>query len=227
MAQYGGFIAPNLKSGTFTSQQHHGERLGAGRGGGGPSADHAQIKTLTGRSRRSCCSRHAGTSRPASSSAARAPDLFLLAAVFPVPLHGGDGLDGKRGKRMVGDVHPAVTFGTTPPALQSIPLALTAGTSVGGGSGTPTAGNWLFCITGMNEQATTAGFTVGVGDDIHSFWRPAESRPPRHGADPRLDLVHGEHRPRRRERLRRPQRLLRRAWRSSSSRCPGSARGIR
>ena len=53
-------------------------------------------------------------------------------------------------------------------------LALDAGTSVGGGSGTPTAGNWLICLAGMNEQATTSGFTVGCADDIHSYWRPAK-----------------------------------------------------
>lgn len=65
-------------------------------------------------------------------------------------------------------------FGTTPSALQSTVIALDSGTSVGGGSGTPTAGNWLFCITGMNEQFTTSGFTVGDADDIHSWWRPAK-----------------------------------------------------
>jgi hypothetical protein len=64
------------------------------------------------------------------------------------------------------------SFGTTPPALQSVVVALTPANSVGGGTGTPTAGNWLFCLAGMNEQASKPGFTVGVGDDIHSFWRP-------------------------------------------------------
>jgi hypothetical protein len=64
------------------------------------------------------------------------------------------------------------SFANTSPALQSVVVALTAGNSVGGGSGTPTAGNWLFCLVAMNEAATTSGFTVGVGDDIHSFWRP-------------------------------------------------------
>lgn len=66
----------------------------------------------------------------------------------------------------------SVTFGTTPPALQSVPVALTVANSVGGGSGTPSAGNWLFCIVGMSEQSAAAGFTVGVGDDIRSLWRP-------------------------------------------------------
>jgi hypothetical protein len=65
-------------------------------------------------------------------------------------------------------------FGNTPPALQSAVVALTPGNSVGGGSGTPAAGNWLFCMTGMNEQSAAAGFTVGCADDIHSFWRPGD-----------------------------------------------------
>jgi len=63
-------------------------------------------------------------------------------------------------------------FGTTPPALQSVVVPLDLAYSVGGGSGTATAGNWLFCLVGMNEQFTTSGYTIGVGDDIHSFWRP-------------------------------------------------------
>ena len=53
-------------------------------------------------------------------------------------------------------------------------IPLNSSTNVGSGSGTPTAGNWLIVITGMNEQAATSGFTVGVADDIHSYWRPAK-----------------------------------------------------
>jgi hypothetical protein len=64
------------------------------------------------------------------------------------------------------------SFGTMPSALQSINVPLTVANSVGGGTGIPTAGNWLACITGLNEPAVTAGFTAGVSDDIHSFWRP-------------------------------------------------------
>jgi hypothetical protein len=67
-----------------------------------------------------------------------------------------------------------VAFGTTPSALQSLVIPLDSGTNVGSGSGTPTAGNWLVAITGMNEQATSSGFTIGVADDIHSWWRPAK-----------------------------------------------------
>lgn len=62
-------------------------------------------------------------------------------------------------------------FGPVPPALQSTVIALDSGTSVGGGSGTPSAGNWLFCIAGWN-QAGIAAATVADCDDIHSFWRP-------------------------------------------------------
>ena len=62
-----------------------------------------------------------------------------------------------------------LTFGTTAPELQSTPIALTSGTSVGGGSGTPTAGNWLICIAGWNQNVAPLQSTVGVGDDIHSL----------------------------------------------------------
>ena len=70
------------------------------------------------------------------------------------------GFDGSVVNAWSGTFTQPASFGTTPPALESVALALTSGNSVGGGSGTPTAGNWLFCITGMNEQATTSGFTV-------------------------------------------------------------------
>lgn len=63
-------------------------------------------------------------------------------------------------------------FGTMPPALESVVITLNSGSSVGGGSGTPTAGNWLITLIAMNEHATTDGFTVAVNDDIRSFWRP-------------------------------------------------------
>lgn len=65
------------------------------------------------------------------------------------------------------------SFGLTPPALQSTVIALTPANSVGGGSGTPTAGNWLFCISGWNQNQVTAS-THAVADDIHSFWRPGD-----------------------------------------------------
>ncbi len=49
-------------------------------------------------------------------------------------------------------------------------MALTPANSVGGGTGTPTAGNWLIAITGWNQNAVQAA-THAVADDIHSFWR--------------------------------------------------------
>ena len=64
-------------------------------------------------------------------------------------------------------------FGTTPPALQSLVIALDSSTSVGGGSGTPTEGSWLFCLAGWNQGGLPA-VTAGDADDIHSFWRPGD-----------------------------------------------------
>lgn len=65
-------------------------------------------------------------------------------------------------------------FGTTPPALQSTVIALTPAASVmTGGTGTPTAGNWLVCVAGWNQSGLTAS-TVGDADDVHSFWRPGD-----------------------------------------------------
>jgi hypothetical protein len=65
------------------------------------------------------------------------------------------------------------SFQTTPPALQSVVIALDPASSVGGGTGSPSEGNWLICITGFQPQPSqSTATTVGIGDDIHSFWRP-------------------------------------------------------
>ena len=69
------------------------------------------------------------------------------------------------------------TLATITPALQSCVLQLNNTYSVGGGSGTPTAGNWLFTIASWTQDPSIAEVHVGVGDDIHSWWRqyPASS----------------------------------------------------
>lgn len=64
------------------------------------------------------------------------------------------------------------SFQSMPPALQSVVVPLTPATSTGGGSGTPTPGTWLFCLVTLNEPSTTAGYTIGVFDDTHGWWRP-------------------------------------------------------
>jgi len=68
---------------------------------------------------------------------------------------------------------PAV-FGNMPPALQSVVVPLTPAGSLGLGTGTPSAGNWLFCVSGLNEQSATSEATVAVSDDVHDFWRPGD-----------------------------------------------------
>ena len=64
------------------------------------------------------------------------------------------------------------TFGTTPPVLQSNVVPLTPAFSVGGTySGTATPGNWLFTIASWTQVPADAEAHIGVGDDIHSWWR--------------------------------------------------------
>jgi len=65
------------------------------------------------------------------------------------------------------------SFGPTPPALQSTVITLNSSTSVGGGSGIPTPGNWLFCLAGWNQDGLP-GVAAGNCDDIHSYWRPGK-----------------------------------------------------
>ena len=69
------------------------------------------------------------------------------------------------------------TFTSLTPALQSCVVPLNNTYSVGGGSGTPTAGNWLFAIASWTQYPAIAEVHVGVGDDIHEWWRefPASS----------------------------------------------------
>jgi hypothetical protein len=63
------------------------------------------------------------------------------------------------------------TMSTLVPLLQSCTVPLTSGYSVGGGSGTPTAGNWLFCVASWTQDPALASVHTGIQDDIRSWWR--------------------------------------------------------
>lgn len=63
------------------------------------------------------------------------------------------------------------TFTSITSALQSCVVPLTPGNSVGPGSGTPTQGNWLFTVASWTQNPLISKVHIGVGDDIHSFWR--------------------------------------------------------
>jgi hypothetical protein len=56
-------------------------------------------------------------------------------------------------------------------ALQSCVVPLTPAFSSGSGNGTPTAGNWLFTISSWTQDPSIADVHIGVGDDIHEWWR--------------------------------------------------------
>ncbi len=74
-------------------------------------------------------------------------------------------------------VGQGTAFTTLTPALQSCVVQLTNTFSVGGGSGTPTAGNWLFVIASWTQDPALAEVHVGVSDDGRDYWRqfPASS----------------------------------------------------
>lgn len=63
------------------------------------------------------------------------------------------------------------TLNSVTSALQSCVVGLTPAFSVGTGSGLPSQGNWLFCIASWTQNPSIANVHVGVGDDIHSYWR--------------------------------------------------------
>ncbi len=70
-----------------------------------------------------------------------------------------------------GSYGQGTTFTTITSALQSCVIQLDSGSSVGGGSGTPTAGNWLFVIASWTQDPSIINVHTGVSDDIHSYWR--------------------------------------------------------
>lgn len=72
----------------------------------------------------------------------------------------------------VNKVTQSVTWGQSLPGIASANVPLTPASSTGLGSGTPTEGNWLFCVAGWNAGAGPA--TINVGDDTHLWWRPAQ-----------------------------------------------------
>ena len=63
------------------------------------------------------------------------------------------------------------SFTSVTSGLQSCVTPLTPAYSVGPGSGTPTAGNWLFAIASWTQDPAIINVHVGTGDDIHSYWR--------------------------------------------------------
>ena len=69
------------------------------------------------------------------------------------------------------------TFTSITSALQSCVVPLNPGYSVGTGSGTPSEGNWLFCIVSWTQDPAIAEVHTGVGDDGHSWWREYPASP--------------------------------------------------
>ena len=69
------------------------------------------------------------------------------------------------------------TFTSLTSAFQSCVVPLNGTYSVGGGSGVPTAGNWLFVLASWTQDPSIAEVHVGTGDDVRSWYReyPASS----------------------------------------------------
>ena len=69
------------------------------------------------------------------------------------------------------------------PPLLPTSVQLSAGSDSLSGSGTPTAGNWLFAIAAWRQDAGVDGVlqypsTVNIRDDAHNFWMPVSVVPP-------------------------------------------------
>lgn len=63
-------------------------------------------------------------------------------------------------------------FGPSLPAAPTCNVPLTHAASVGGGSGVPTPGNWLFAAVGWRQDPGIPGITIAVQDDGHQWNRP-------------------------------------------------------
>jgi hypothetical protein len=74
-------------------------------------------------------------------------------------------------------VGQGVTFTSITSSLQSCVLQLDSTYNVGAGSGTPTAGNWLFVLASWTQYPAIEEVHIGVSDDIRSWYReyPASS----------------------------------------------------
>lgn len=135
-----------------------------------------------------------GTGTDAGAGSGAPPDSAplighgTLAAAAQVVEHGAAAFHGTGGLAgIANDTPPAVVnqwsgsraqpsvFGPAPPSVSSVVVALTPAASVGGGSGVPSAGNWLFCCAGWRQW--TGEQTISVGDDSHMLWRPGKPSP--------------------------------------------------
>ncbi|HLK73784.1 MAG TPA: LamG-like jellyroll fold domain-containing protein [Streptosporangiaceae bacterium] len=68
-------------------------------------------------------------------------------------------------------------FGSCPPALPDVAVALSVANKIGSGTGIPSAGNWLLVIAGIRQQQGIPAVTCGITDDIDSWYRAAPPSP--------------------------------------------------
>lgn len=73
-----------------------------------------------------------------------------------------------------GDLAQNPQFGASLPAAPTCNVPLTLAYSVGGGSGVPTPGNWLFTAVGWRQDPGIPGITISVQDDGHQWNRPSQ-----------------------------------------------------
>lgn len=72
-----------------------------------------------------------------------------------------------------GKIEQNPLFGQAVPGACSVVVPLDLASSVGGGSGVPGQGNWLFAIAGWQQDPGLTGVTISVADDSRQWWRPA------------------------------------------------------
>lgn len=161
------------KSGTASEAGHGTLAAAAGTGGGAAESGHG---TLAGRA-----SGAPPDSAPliAEGTLGATGTAIIQAGTAPLAGFGGlsasgAGLAPQVVNQWSGTEAQPSAFGYIPPATLSADVALVPAASVGGGSGRPTAGNWLFVAVGWRPLAGAGPVTISVQDDGHQWWRPGQ-----------------------------------------------------
>jgi hypothetical protein len=71
-----------------------------------------------------------------------------------------------------GTIAHGPAFAPAAPPSSPVQVTLNHASSVGGGTGIPTQGNWLFVCAGWRQDPGATGVTVAISGDDHMWYRP-------------------------------------------------------
>jgi hypothetical protein len=71
-----------------------------------------------------------------------------------------------------GTIAHGPAFAASAPPSSPVQVTLNHASSVGGGTGIPTQGNWLFVLAGWRQDPGATGVTVNISGNDHQWFRP-------------------------------------------------------